>query len=169
MSTYLEPIAEAIARGKRPEFSTGEIVDTAMSHNTTGDNYVWLWPYFGRVLWVDFREPAGKGEWQTYNLYFWSRHASLVSHRPETLVQDHVRFYIDSKEKQIDLKFFFQKPNGEVNAIPPTPFFYELEREWFERNGLGQGKGAHVYLEAEHEPKPFVEEQWEKQKLFELH
>jgi len=156
MSKYLEPIAEAIARGKRPDITTGDVIDVTFSHDPTGDNYVWLWPYYGRLLWMDFQEPAGTGQWQPYDKYYFGRHGALVSHHPDRLVKEHVEYYVNPKTRKIALKFWFEKPSGEVYAMEPTQHFYELERDWFIKNELCQGHGAKVNMVSEFPPRPYV-------------
>ena len=37
------------------------IDDVVMSHDQAFSNYIWLQPYYGKLLWVDFEEPAGSG------------------------------------------------------------------------------------------------------------
>lgn len=156
MSIYLEAIAEGIARGKRADISSGQIVDVVMSHDATGDNYIWLWSRFGRVIWVAFREPANTGEWRDYDKYWFARHGCVVSHNPNKLVNEHVYYYVDPDTRKIDLKFWFQKPNGILYTAEPTREFYELEATWFRRNNMGKNIGALVLLIPEKKPRPFI-------------
>jgi hypothetical protein len=144
----MKEIAAAIAVDERPRIPTEEVIDVVFSHDTSGDNYVWLWPTYGKVLWIDFQEPAGQGEWRPYNKFFFGRHGALVSHQPEDLVEEHVRVYIDPETRKIALKFWFQRPDGSVYSKEPTRHFYELERDWFAKNNMCQGLGARVSLEA---------------------
>ena len=65
-SRYLGLIQAAIDKGKRPDISEACVYDTAISHSqVNGSNYEWLAPYYGRVLWIDFEEPVGSGNWRT--------------------------------------------------------------------------------------------------------
>ena len=153
MSKYLEPIAEAIEAGKEKGISTVDVIDVVMSHDPTGDNYVWLWPHYGRLLWMDFKEPADTGDWQPYDKYYFGRHGAIVSHHPDKLVEEHVKIYVDPKTREIALKFWFEKPDGTVYSMEPTRHFYELERDWFLENGLCQGHGAKVSLKSESGPR----------------
>ena len=139
---YLHDIGEGLAKGKRPDISVGCVVDTVFSHDQTGDNYVWLEPEFGRLQWVEFEEPAGSGQWVTYDRYYWTRHGCIVSHDPERLLEDHVRTYVDPRTKTINLRFWFELPSGRVYSAAPTRRFYELERDYFSRHGLCQSPEA---------------------------
>lgn len=166
MSRYLEDVAEAIARGKRKDISTGDVIDTVLSHDQIHDSYVWLWPKFGKLLWVDFKEPAETGEWRSYSTYYWGRHACIVSHNPskDQLVEEHVKTYVDPDTRSIELKFFFQKPDGEFYTMAPTREFYELEARFFSLNKLGQNLGAPVLILSRKPPRPFVKDEEEAKK-----
>lgn len=129
-----QAIEQAIKRNKKRGIDLpdeGCIYDVVWTHDQIGYNYVWLHPHYGKVLWIDFEEPIGSGNWRTYNRYWWTQHASLVSHDPETLVKDHVKWYVNPKTKTINLRFWFELPNGEVYSMAPTKHFYELERDYF--------------------------------------
>lgn len=146
MSIYLQSIAEGISAGKRQDISTGDIIDTVLSHDVTGDNYIWLWSRFGRVIWIAFREPTQVGKWVDYNKYWFTRHACIVSHDPDKLIDDHMDLYVNPDTRKIDLKFWFQGPNGVLYTMEPTREFYELEAAWFKRNNMGKNLGALTVL-----------------------
>src|SRR5579884_169175 len=133
----------AIKKGKREDISTACVYDTVATHDYSGRDYEWLWPKYGKVLWIDFNEPAGSNSWKTYDRYYFGRHACLISHDPSQLVQEHVDFYVNPRTKQIDLKFWFQHPDGSVHALAPTQDFYVLEKEYFEKWGLCQSHTLH--------------------------
>jgi len=152
MSQFNALIEQGIAKGKRPDISTACVYDTVWSHDQLGLNYQWLWPTRGLVLWIDFREPAGTGKWRTYDRYWWARHAALVSHEPDKLVEEHVKWYVHPATKKIDLRFWFERPTGEVYSMAPTREFYELERDFFANNHLCTG---HVMAQhTENSPGP---------------
>lgn len=163
---YLEPIAEGIAKGKRDDISEGDVVDTVFTHdqNGNGRNYEWLFPFYGRFLWADFCEPAGSSNWQPYQRSWWARHACLIRHSPAYLVQDHVNYYVDPETRKIELKFWFERVNGEVYSMAPTVHFYLLEREYFLRNRLCQGKGAFVMMINRYRPPPYAIDVYRRKK-----
>src|SRR5438045_4125887 len=103
-------IEQAIDKGKNPNISDECIYETVYTHDQVGLDYEWLWPVYGRLLWVDFEEPAGSGHWRTYDRYWWTRHAALVSHDPDNLVEEHVKWYVDPETKKINLRFWFELP-----------------------------------------------------------
>lgn len=132
-SQYTYLIEQGIAAGKKPDISDACIYDAVFSHDTRWNGaYPWLEKSRGKILWLDFYE-AKYGRWISYNTYWFSRHAALVSHEPEKLVEEHVHWYVgeNGKPPKIQLRFWFQKPNGIVYSMAPTREFYELERDWF--------------------------------------
>lgn len=134
-------VAEGMAEGMPPEVTPGCVVDVVVSHDQAFDNYPWLWPHYGKLLWVDFREPAGRGPWRTYDRYWWTRH-SIVSHNPDTLYDDHVRMFVDPRTRRIDLLFWFELPDGTLYSRPPDEHFYQLEADYFQRFGLCGGEAV---------------------------
>lgn len=143
MSTYLAPVQEAIQRGKREDIPVGCVYDTVLSHDQAFDNYVWLQPVYGKVLWIEFEEPAGSGSWRHYDRYYWARHGCVVSHKGDDLYDEHVAFYVDPRTKKINLRFWFEEPSGRVYSMAPTEHFYRLEADYFKRNRLcGGGSSA---------------------------
>lgn len=126
-------VAEAIEKGKKDSISEMCIYDTVRAHDQLGGNYEWLWPHYGRVLWIDFEEPVNSGHWRTYDRYWWGRHAALISHNPKDLVESHVKAYVDPTTKIINLRFWFITPSGKVYSTAPTAHFYELEQDYFDR------------------------------------
>jgi len=139
MSVYLHDIQAAIERGKKEDIGTACVYDTVFSHDQTGDNYVWLQPKYGKLLWVEFEEPAGSGVWRHYDRYYWARHGCVVSHDPDRLVEEHVRYYVDPETKRINLRFWFEDPAGRVHPVAPTREFYQLEADYFRQHQLCQG------------------------------
>ena len=141
MSQQLAAVGEAIDAGKRDDISVGCVFDTVLSHDQAFGNYEWLTPFYGKLLWVEFEEPAGSGRWRHYDRYYWARHGCVISHHPEDLVQEHVRFFVDPRTKQINLRFWFERPSGEVYQTATDRHFYELERDYFARNSLCGAQG----------------------------
>lgn len=132
----------AIAAGVAPGISRACIVSTVHTHDQLGLDYPWLEPKFGKLLWVDFEEPAGSGVWKTYNRFFWGRHAALVPHDPDRLVEAHMDMYVRPATRRIRLRFFFERPaDGLVYWMHPTKEFYELEAAYFRRHGLCEPHG----------------------------
>lgn len=134
-SQYTYLIEQGIKAGKEKNISDACVYDVVFSHNQRDGNYEWLQPEYGKLLWVDFYEEK-YGKWITYDVYWWTRHGSVVNHSPDKLVEDHVKWYVDPETKKIELRFWFQLPNGIVYATPPTRHFYELERDYFIRHHL---------------------------------
>ena len=133
-------IVSAFKAGHPSTISLEDVRDVVHTHEANGLNYVWLAPKYGRVLWIDYDEPAGSNNWKTYSTYWFGRHGALVSHDPKTLVKDHVKWYVGPK-KRIDLRFYFASPrNGDVYVTSPTREFYELEAEFFHRHGFCEKK-----------------------------
>lgn len=123
----------ALAVPKRPDIPHGEVRDVVHTHDQDGLNYVWLEPYFGKVLWIDYNET---GQWKTYNSFWWTRHGQLISHNPDRLVEEHMAYYVTPATKRIDLRFYFKSPLGFVYMTNPTREFYELEAAYFRRHGF---------------------------------
>ena len=112
------------------------VEDVVNSHDQAFGDYLWLWPKYGRLLWVDFEEPAESGIWRTYDRYYWVRHACVVDHTPDQLYEEHVREYVNPETKKINLLFWFERPDGSVYSIAPTEDFYRLEAEYFQHQQL---------------------------------
>lgn len=138
INNYDYLIQQAIDKGKKDSISEKCIYETVHSHDQLGGNYEWLQPHYGKVLWIDFEEPADSGHWRTYDRYWWGRHAALISHDSTNLVEEHVKIYIDPKTKKINLRFWFITPTGKVYSTAPTVHFYELEKEYFDHWKLCQ-------------------------------
>lgn len=137
------------------------ILDVVTSHDQSFGNYVWLHPYYGTLLWIDFEEPIGSGNWRTYDRYYWSRHAGAIDHNPDKLYEEHVKAFVDPETKFINLLFWFQKPDGSVYSMPPNEHFYQLEAEYFSRWQL-----CDVSAELkEHEDTPGPEPEYCQNKL----
>jgi hypothetical protein len=129
-------VQEGIQKGKRPDISLECVMDAVKSHDQVGGNYEWLNPFYGKVLLVEFREPTKTGPWRMYNRYWWTRHACAISHDPLKLVKEHVKAFVNSKTRKIDLRFWFETKQGQVYSMAPTTHFYELERDYFQKNRL---------------------------------
>jgi len=130
-SVGTQEVARALEEDSK--FPPEKVLDTVLTHDQSFGNYIWLQPHYGKLLWVDFEEPVGSGNWRVYDRYWWGRHAAVVSHDPKTLLRDHVKFFVDPKTKSINLLFWFQRPDGTVYSMGPTRHFYELEQEYFRR------------------------------------
>ncbi len=121
------------AEGQEDIVDPANALDVVTSHDQSFSNYLWLHPYYGIVLWIDFEEPAGSEKWLTYDRYYWCRHSDVVNHHPDVLYEEHVREFINPETKSINLLFWFQRPDGSVYSMAPTEHFYELEAEYFKR------------------------------------
>jgi len=124
-----------LSQGRNGRISNDCVRDVVSTHDQRGWNYVWLAPMLGLLQWVEFREPAKTGQWRHYNVYWWSRHGAAVSHDPDKLVDEHVKFFV-AHDRPIDLRFYFQTPAGFVYSAEPTRLWYELEAAFFRRHGL---------------------------------
>jgi len=131
-----DSLVKAASRDREKGISEGCVKDVVETHDQLGWNYIWLAPLFGRLLWVEFREPTSTGEWKHYNKFWWARHGAVISHNPKKLVDAHVKAYVDPKTKFIDLMFWFQTPQGFVYRAAPTKLWYQLEAAFFARHNL---------------------------------
>lgn len=131
---FLDTIDDAFSRGSI--VPRGFVYDTVLSHDQTIGNYVWLQPKFGKLLWVEFEEPAGSGNWRHYDTFYWGRHGAVVDHNPEVLIEEHMREFVYPETRSISLRFWFQLPGGKVTPLAPTREFYELEAEYFRKQDL---------------------------------
>ena len=56
-----------------------------------------------------FREPSGTGKWQDYNKYWFTRHACIVSHDPDKLIDEHMNLCVPIlKRVKLILNFGFR-------------------------------------------------------------
>lgn len=102
------------------------------SHVPSGDNYKWLNALgHGKVMGIQFEEPINSGLWRNYTDDIWKIHCKVIDHRPSKLVQSHVDAFVGNN-RFANLRFTFE--DGSVLA--PTKDFYELEKQYFENNGL---------------------------------
>lgn len=125
-------VRAGISDGLEKGITPGDVRDVVETHDGRGWNYVWLQPWMGLLLWVEFLEDK---EWKHYSRFWWARHGSLVSHDPEKLVNEHMRYYVGAKAP-IKLRFYFQTPAGYVYSAEPQKWWYELEASFFRRHAL---------------------------------
>ena len=151
-SQSLHLVSEASTAEEGVDFPDNYIIDVVMTHDQSLGNYTWLHPYYGKLLWIDFEEPAGSGNWRTYDRYWFGRHGSVIDHTPENLYEDHINEFVNPKTKSINLLFWFQRPNGEVYSTPPNEHFYKLEAEYFKRWKLCT-EGSKLSEHGEDKPK----------------
>ena len=77
-------------------------------------------------------------------------------------MEDHVKFFVDPKTKQIDLRFWFETMAGEVYRMAPTRHFYQLEADYFRRQHLCTGTRAKPHRRQDpHGPAYLYEDQHE--------
>lgn len=133
-----DPIKEAEAKGCDASHSC--VLQVVKTHAQDQLSYIWLKPKYGKVIRVQFEEPAGSGKWQDYTTYWWTRHSCVISHDPKKLYEEHVKYFIDPKTKSINLKFWFERSDGSVYSMAPIEEFYKLEQEYFLNNGLCTGE-----------------------------
>lgn len=106
-----------------------------MYKNRAG-NYEWLNDEYGKVLKIEYEEPSGSGNWRNYDDKTWAIHCRAISHNLSNLVKDHVETFVGPK-RTISLRFTFNK-NGKIYTRSPDKHFYELEYEYFLKNGNGE-------------------------------
>lgn len=103
------------------------------SQNPMGRDYEWLDVLkFGKVLKVEFEEPAGSGNWKMYTDKWWGVHCKAIDHSPDKLVDAHVKAFINPDTKFANLRFYFEKLSV---PIPPEKHWYELEAAYFKNGG----------------------------------
>lgn len=102
-----------------------------LAHAAGGANYPWLAHIRGGVNYIEFEEPAGSGNWRTYNDDWWHAHCRVVDHNPAQLVDSHYAFFL-APNAPIKLRFHWN--DGSISA--PTREYYELEAQWFAHNGI---------------------------------
>lgn len=134
-----EKFQSANIRGKKERLRLENkcIEKCSYSHKRSGLNYEWLEPKFGEVLKIEFEEPPGSGKWNPYTDRIWDIHCKVVDHSPDNLVDAHVKAFVNPKTRFARLKFMFKKL-GKIYSMEPTREFYELEEEYFRKNGLCQ-------------------------------
>jgi len=104
------------------------------AHQPSGLNYAWLEPYYGKLLKVEYKEPAESGSWRDYTDEIWKIHCDVINHG-ENLVKSHMKAFVDPKTRFAKLRFTFRKDNRIYN-MEPNLHFYELEKAYFEKHGI---------------------------------
>lgn len=101
-------------------------------HRQDGQDYVWLWPEYGRLLAVEYEEPPSNGQnFRPYTLETWQAHCRVVSHIPLHLKDAHVYAFINPQTRFARLRFTFQRRDNTIYVREPDPHFYELEAAYF--------------------------------------
>ena len=114
-------------------FSNECVSECVKSHSQTSGNYVWLNKLnHGRVLKVEFEEPANSNNFILYNEKWWQVHCDVIDHNPDNLVESHYKAFVDPTTRFARLRFTFE--DGAI--LEPTKHFYELEAEYFKKNKL---------------------------------
>lgn len=106
----------------------------AYAHQQTGLNYIWLEPYYGKVLKIEYKEPAETGPWREYTDEIWRIHCKVINHE-KNLVKNHMDAFVNPKTRFAKLRFTFNK-NGIIYSREPDEQFYKLEHEYFQRFGI---------------------------------
>ena len=106
----------------------------AYAHKESGLNYVWLQPYYGKLLKVEYKEPAETGSWRDYTDKIWDIHCNVINHR-DNLIDSHMKAFVNPETRFAKLRFIFNK-NGIIYVREPDRHFYELEKKYFEDNGI---------------------------------
>lgn len=112
-------------------FSSDCVNDCVKSHSQNAINYVWLNKLnHGKVLKVEFEEPANSNKWTLYDDHWWQVHCDVLDHNPDNLVESHYKAFVHPQTRFARLRFTFQ--DGSV--LEPTKQFYELEAEYFKNH-----------------------------------
>lgn len=107
------------------------IHDCVKSHSKNGMNYPWLNQIHGGLSKIQFMEPPNSGQWNDYTEAIWTQHCKIIDHGAN-LVDAHIKAFVDPKSRFAKLHFFFK--DGTI--MEPIRQFYELERDWFKKNGI---------------------------------
>jgi hypothetical protein len=109
-------------------FSDDCVNDCVKSHSQNAGNYSWLAPLgHGKVLKVEFEEPANSNNWNIYSDKWWKVHCDVLDHNPDNLAESHYRAFVDPATRFARLRFTFE----DGNVLDPTRQFYELEADYF--------------------------------------
>src|SRR5687767_154980 len=87
-------------RGLRRDIKKHWVHEVVHTHDQGQLSYPHLWPVYGKLLRVDFfekRNDGTGGKWTTYNTYWWVAHASVISHDPDKLVEEHVKYFVQKR------------------------------------------------------------------------
>lgn len=112
--------------------ATSCIENCVKSHSEKGFNYPWLNNIHGGLKKIQFMEPPNSGKWNDYTEAIWETHCKIISHEPKDLVNAHVKAFINPNTRFAKLNFHFK--DGTI--MEPTIQFYELENDWFKKNGI---------------------------------
>ena len=136
-----------------PSLCLGECIQ---AHAPQGEDYIWLFQRYGRVVKVEYEEPVNSqfltpegypkyapngtllGNWTSYSLQTWKIHCEVVNHVPgfNSLKVAHIQSFIDPSQRFARLRFTFQLPNGRYYEREPDANFYELEQRYFQDNSI---------------------------------
>ncbi|ARF08615.1 hypothetical protein Catovirus_1_665 [Catovirus CTV1] len=106
--------------------------NSVKAHSQNGHNYKWLNSLnYGKVIKVEFEEPVDSGRWRTYDDKWWLVHSRVIKHRPENLVQAHMKAFINPG-RFAKMMFYFE--DGTIRE--PDQSFWELEANYFRENHL---------------------------------
>lgn len=117
---------------KRNKFS--DCKKCTFAHQSTGLNYIWLEPYYGKLLKVEYKEPAETGQWRDYSDKIWEIHCKVINHG-DNLIEAHMKAFVNPATRFAKLRFTFNK-NGTIYTREPDINFYKLEKEYFEKNNI---------------------------------
>jgi len=111
-------------------FVSGVCKNCVVQHSQHGNDYGWLNVLgHGKVLKVEFKEPVDKGTWRLYDDKWWGVHCGVIDHRPNYLVESHVKAFVDTFSRFAIMRFTFE--DGTV--MEPTKYFFELEADYFRK------------------------------------
>lgn len=103
------------------------------SHSQQGEDYVWLNVLgHGHVAKVYFCEPPDSDNWRLYDDHWWKVHCKAIDHRPEYLVDAHMKAFVNPDTRFARMRFHFE--DGTVTE--PNKLFWELERDYFREHDL---------------------------------
>ena len=103
---------------------------SCINSHTDPNQYPWLNNVNGGIDYIEFEEPAGSGNWQSYTPQTWQAHCDAVSHNPSNLVESHMSSFVNPSTRFAKLKMHFN--DGTVRE--PTRQDYEKEAQWFGGN-----------------------------------
>lgn len=128
---YFEPKLREI----KSNYTGGnKCVKCAYAHSASGMNYVWLEPNYGKVLRIEYKEPAETGPWLDYTDKIWKIHCEVINHG-KNLVEDHMQAFVSPRTRFAKLRFTFNK-NGKIYTREPDIDFYRLEKEFFDKHNI---------------------------------
>jgi hypothetical protein len=117
---------------------TNECVGECLTtHSVRGLNYPWLNDIHGGLMKIQYMEPPISGQWVDYTDDVWSTHCSLISHNPDTLVDEHINAFVNPDTRFARLQFIFNDGTViQLEDMDTANDFYTREADYFRENNI---------------------------------